>query len=470
MVLGLAGCTNAYRPVVSAINPVGPAAQPTKYAIAISSPSATGSGLLTIVDFAGDTVLATPPIVPNQTYFAVNSDASQGIAINNQSGLSAIPLSTPNALIASRVVQATLPTNVTTPTVNSFTFGGQNRIFVPEIGQANTQASGTSSVAVFGSTNGATTGTVGTVALQQQISVGANPVYVVGVAGTPRAYAISTGAGTGPGEVDAIESANFAVSNRIAVGVNPTYGVETADNRRVFVTNAGSGTVSVINVTNNALDNAHPVIPAIGTLGLNPVWADLVAATNTLVVLNQGDGTTPGSLSIINIPLCNALAQANNPSCDPNNPSDGATFGTLVGTVPVGINPVMVSVLADGSRAYVVNQGILPGVSSAVPNGVEGAVSVVNLVSATVSATVPAATASSPILTPTCPNVSTSGAQGCVYGHPTTIAVTNASPTGKVYITSPDSNFLTVIETDTDTVDTHVNLQGTGVRVRVSAP
>jgi len=38
-VLFLAGCGNQYRPVVSAINPVGPAGQPTKYAVAISNPN-----------------------------------------------------------------------------------------------------------------------------------------------------------------------------------------------------------------------------------------------------------------------------------------------------------------------------------------------------------------------------------------------------------------------------------------------
>ena len=39
-VLFTSGCGNQYRPVVTAINPVGPASQPTKYAIAISNPSA----------------------------------------------------------------------------------------------------------------------------------------------------------------------------------------------------------------------------------------------------------------------------------------------------------------------------------------------------------------------------------------------------------------------------------------------
>ena len=350
------------------------------------------------------------------------------------------------------IQQTTLPAGASAPTVSAFTLtsnttaGSTGRILVPEVGR--------SAVAIL---------TAGTApALAQEITVAPNPTFVVGTDGTPRAYALSAGTRTGLGNAAAIEGSSLSVSANIPVGVNPVYGVQTADLRRAFITNQGSGTVSVINVTNNALDNAHPTI----NVGPNPVWADLVAATNELVVLNQGDKNTPGSLSIISIPLCNAVAQASNPSCDPNNPVDGAGFGTVIATVPVGINPQAVSVLSDGSRAYVANMG-----RASDPNS--GSISVVNLSSGVVTATIPAATAlnaagqPNPVATPTCPDGSV---LTCAYGTPTTISVTSGTPTGKVYVTSANSNYLTVIETDTDSVDTHINLQGQGVRVRVSAP
>ena len=157
--------------------------------------------------------------------------------------------------------------------------------------------------------------------------------------------------------MSSIESGNLAVSSTIPVGINPVYGVMTGDGNRAFILNKGSGTVNVINVINNGPDLAMPVIPATGTLGLNPVWADLSPLTNQLMVLNQGDGTHPGSLSIINIPLCNAASPASNPNCNPANPVDAVGFGTVLATVPVGINPVMVSVLQDGTKAYVANAG-----------------------------------------------------------------------------------------------------------------
>ena len=55
-------------------------------------------------------------------------------------------------------------------------------------------------------------------------------------------------------------------------------------------------------------------------------------------------------------------------------------------------------------------------------------------------------------------------------GHPNYIAVTNGTPTGKVYVTSPESNFMTVIRTDIDAIDLTVPLQGKGVSVRVTLP
>jgi hypothetical protein len=87
----------------------------------------------------------------------------------------------------------------------------------------------------------------------------------------------------------------------------------------------------------------------------------------------------------------------------------------------------------------------------------------VNLTSDTVTTTISATSlASATVDTNTTPTQA--------YGHPTTIAATTGTPTGKVYITSSDNKFMTVIETDTDTVTTHVNLQGLGVKVVVTNP
>lgn len=453
-VLALSGCATQYRPVVAAINPVGPAGQPEKFAYAVSNPnglsSGSLSGLLTTIDVSGDTILTTPALIPNPTYFATLASGAEGFVLNQQNSLDAIPLGP--SLITSDIVQTTLATGVTAPSLSAFTFGGTTHIFIPE-----TTSAGAPLVSIF---------SANAPALQQQITVASNPVYVVGTDTTPRAYAISNG--VKPGQVAAIESTSLSASATIAVGANPVYGVETADTRRAFILNNGSGTVSVINVVNNALDSANPTINlnnanGNGINGLLPVWADLAPDTNQLIVISQRAGDANGYLSIINIPLCNALAQPSNSSCSAANPTDGVGFGQILATVPVGVNPVQVSALVDGSLAYVANSG-----DSA--KGIQGSVTAVNLVSGTVASTVTGVTASTPNATPACSvtAVATGATQACVYGHPNSISATTGTPTGKVYVTSPDSNFLTVIQTDTNTVSTHINLQGVGLRVLVS--
>jgi DNA-binding beta-propeller fold protein YncE len=57
-----------------------------------------------------------------------------------------------------------------------------------------------------------------------------------------------------------------------------------------------------------------------------------------------------------------------------------------------------------------------------------------------------------------------------INGHPAWIATTNATPAGKVYVVCNDSQVMTVIKTDTDSLDTTIPLQGYGVSVRVTSP
>jgi len=473
--LAVCGCGNTYRPVVSAINPVGPAGQPTKYAVAVSNTTPYGStptpGLLTFVDVSGDTILSTPSILPfpapttagtatvapaptyiNPNNFAINSSGSEGFVVNSSGTFNLFGLSNPTGLLTQNIVQTTLAQNAVPNGIQTFSLPSTGTtIFVPQ--PSLTQ------IAELELSTGPS--------LLQNLTV-PNPVYTVGTDSAQRVYAISSN-GTGNGTVYPIENSPVSIDtgNLIAVGVNPVYGIMTTDGNRAFILNKGSGTVSVINVPNNALDSGAPTITLPTTVaGLtsapNPVWADLSTVNAEMVVLNQGDGVHNGSLSIISIPLCNSNTPVTNPNCNTANPIDAAGFGTIVATVPVGINPTMVSVLADGSRAYVVNSGILPTGTSA---GVEGSVSVVNLIEGVVTATIPATSSPANTL-----NISGAGSAPTeIYGHPNTIAATTGSPTGKVYVTSTDNKYLTVIETDTDTVDTHISLQGLGIRVLVTA-
>ena len=425
--LSLSGCGNTYRPVVSAINPVGPSAQPQKFAVAISSPSPTSPGLVTVIDFSGDTVLITVNIGVSPQYLILNAGGTTGYTVNGDGTLNVFNIST--SLIASQVLETTLLPGAA-PVVSILPQG--TNTYITERGR--------NSIGQF------TNATSAALSLRQEIGV-PNPIYVIGLSGAPRVYALSQGSSsTVGGSAVAIDTTTNTPTATLNVGKNPVYGVMTTDGKRAFVLNQGDGTVSVINVQTNQLDTFSPTPPSpadpvptptsIIPVGIGPLWADFAPTLSEMVVANAGTGTGNGTLSIISIPLCNAAALVTNPNCDPNNPVDATGFGTVLASVPVGVNPIMVAALQDGSRAYVANRG----------DGATGSVSVVNLTTNTVTATVPL---------PCSPNY---------------IAATTGIPTGKVYVTCGSSQNMTVIRTDTDTIDTTIPLQGNGIAVRVTGP
>jgi hypothetical protein len=464
--LVIIGCGNEYRPVVAAIGPVGPAGQPTKYAVAISTPSPGSSapGLLTDVDFSGDTVLATPQVLSNPSYLALFTSATspEGYTINSAGSLDLFALTIPSTLITSTIVETTLPVNSAPVSITALQpASGTPTIFIPQ--------AGTDTVAAL---NASTTALFDTVGIKNG---GTNPVYVVGAAAAPRVYAISQNTPGSNGQVDALETVSttsLSDSAQIPVGIAPIYGVMTADDRRAFILNQGSGTVSVLNVISNALDTFLPTItipsiaiPGGGTTAPQPLWADLDIVDSQLAVLNQGDGVHPGTLSIISIPLCNPAAPATNPNCVASNPVDATGFGQILATVPVGIKPTMVSVLqgTDGNTpaAYVINQGNPSTTTGPCPG--EGSVSVVNLQTGLLTATICS-------ITGTAATAAANGSSNVIFGTPNSVSATGGEPTGKVYVTAFDNTYLSVIYTDTNTVQTHIPLQGLGLRVLVTAP
>ena len=443
----LIGCGNTYRPVVTAINPVGPAGQPRKFAVAISSTGPNTPGLVTFVDFSGDTVLITANIGVDPYYLALGNEGSTGYTLNRDGTVNSFNITT--TLLSSQVKQTTL-----LPGANPVSIFPQGTYtYVAEPGR-NVIANFEKSPPV----------------LVQEFPI-PNPTYVVGVEAAARIYALGQD-NAGNGLAATLETSNNTIdSATIPLGKNPVYGVMTADQKRVFVMNKGDGTVSVINSQTNQLDilpsgRSNPI-----SVGGAPLWADFAPTRNELVVANAGaDSSSPGTVSIISIPLCSATSLPSNPNCDPNNPVDATDFGKVIATVPVGINPVMVSVLQDGTRAYVANAGDpnLPcGPAPAVP-GVSTvcSVSVINLNTNTVTATITGLPDIPTQIGGTCTTVGVP----TLCGHPGWIASTNASPTGKVYVTSPDSTSMTMIRTDTDSVGATIPLQGKGIAVRVTEP
>jgi len=464
--LGLAGCGSNLRPTVTPIVGTGPAAQVAAYAFVVSTPtsSPTAQGYGTVIDYSGDTIMATAPIGPGPDMFALNGGGTQAWTLNEDGTVSNIPVSTQ--------LQQKL---VTYSTLNP----------IPAAGTSTDPAGIDPVVALFGGSSGlyaldvnlnevdVLTGSPD--AFKLDVPVDETPVTAVGVAAATRFYAVTQGIpyltpftfpsgqtvdggvacnvnphGVGVmGTADGIETSTYTVSSHIPVGVCPDYAVGSADTRRVYVLNRGSDTISVINSQNNALDTCvcppagctnqngqlytcHPTLPLStaavtatgiqppnGSAGLpaiaGPVYAEYNTITQQLVVSNY-DGNT---VNIIDV----SLDEYGN---------DSSTFGTTY-TVPVGNNPASVTVLADGSRAYVANQ-------------TDSTVSIVDIASHSIETVLP------------------------VTGNPRTVVSTENSLYGKVYVVSPNSPSVTIIRTDQDIIDTSILVQGNAVDVRTTTP
>ncbi len=426
------GCGNNYRPVVSAINPVGPSAQPNKYALAIADPGSGQPGVATLIDFSGDSVVGTLNTAAQPTYLGLDA-TSQAYVLHSGTGL----IDAFGASTSTTLATAFLTRNVKQTTLATGSVPSQVTAIAAGTTATGSATPGTVYVVEQGTTKSAALTAGVPPVIRQEFPVGQNPVYVVGSAASPRVYVLSQGAtpGTSLGTATGVEnSTTNPISNVITVGRSPVYGVVNADARRIFVLNSAgdntsgtAGSVSVINTQTNALDTTPSI-----TVGSNPLWADVDFAINELAVLNAGDGLSAGSLSVVYIPLCSSATQPANPNCDTANPVDANGFGSVLATIPVGIGPVQVAILQDQNKAYVANS-------------VDGTVTVVDLQRMVATATIP------------------------VGGKLNWIAATSGTPTGKVYVTASNTQVVTVIRTDTDQVVTTLPLQGFGLAVKVTA-
>jgi DNA-binding beta-propeller fold protein YncE len=443
----IAGCGNSYRPVVTPINPSGPASAATSYAVVVSAPS-TSTGYATIIDWSGDSILAYAPLGPSPLNFVLDETASTGYTFNRDHTLTNFPII--NTLQAKSITYSTLSSSA--KPVN-FT--------APSSGLWSADLNGNNVNIFLGSPQ----------SIKTSIPVAPGPILIAG-SPTPsgqREYALSqnftdsTGVScnTSPttqvnGVLTPIEISSYTPDSTIAVGKCPVYAVQTPDLTRLFVLNRGDDTISVINTVNNALDSCtpfknqagqwvtcHPAIqlPA----GSGPVFAEYNSTKQQLIVANYDGGT----ISVIDVPVDeygnDANTYANGTSCstyaDCGAVSGG--FGTIH-TIKVGTTatpyPASVTVLSDGTRAYTANQGDDNGAGN-------GTVTVVNLNSYTAEKTL------------------------AVVGHPRTVVSTQNSTVAKVYAASPDSPYVTVIKdtgTSSDAVDTTILVEGKVVDVRVT--
>ncbi len=467
------GCANRARPVISPVQPVGPAGTPPGgFALVLTQPAQrsaqsavnpcpapitvpnpadpstnesilyANAGVATVIDFAGDSVQAQTTLGFGPLTSAIGPSTNEVLSLNCDGTISGIPISATlqqNQVTTTTLSPGTTTGGLSTPSIQGNLLVQASAIYVTNLGPG-TNGQYTVSALTIGS--GLTPPS-----LLQQIPVAPALVALAGSPSSQRVYAISQGAdgssvswgqcgpvGTaalgavpGDGQADGIDTATNAVSSRIPLGNCPVFGLTTPDGLRTFILNRGSGTITVINNQQDVLDTstiltANTGVPGTIKVGAGPVYAAYFAQRSLLVTANYDSGT----VSFINVPL-DAFG------------NDAPGFGQVLGTAQVGAFPAALTILGDGSRVYVALQGDPTNPSAT------GAIAIVNATSFTPQ-----------------------GAPIAVPGHPRVISSTYNNPVGKVYVVAPDSSLLTILRTDTDQVSAQLQLQGCGVDVRTN--
>ena len=415
-------------PTGTGSNPNNPYAQP---------------GIATVIDFSGDSVLAQATVGYGPLTSAIAPDSNELFSLNCDGTISGIPVS---AMLQQN--------NVTTTTLFANTANGGASLGPASI-QSNMIVQNTALYVVNKDRDSigaltVSTANSGAPSLLTEIGVAPAVVALAGAPSSQRVYAISQGADNSSvqwgdcatpsavasnGQADSIDTSTNAVAQRIPLGKCPIFGVTTPDGLRTFILNRGSGTITVINSQQDALDTSPNFVNNSGqpgTISLNhglpggqtnagPVYAAYYPPQQLLVTANYDSGT----ISFISLHTDSFG-------------NDAPGFGTVLKTVSVGQYPAALSILADGSRVYVVLQGDPTNASAT------GAVAVVNATGFNLQNTI------------------------SVPGHPRSIASTYNNPEGKVYVVAPDSQLLTILRTDSDTISAQLQLQGCGVDVHTN--
>jgi DNA-binding beta-propeller fold protein YncE len=418
----------------------------------VSTTGVSTDGVVTLIDYSGDSILTEATIGPGPTAFTLDELGATGYTVNSDGTLSNFAITT--SLQTKNVSFSTVsPTsklvNLMPPSSGLWAtdlngdvvdlFQGSPQAFKLAIPVATSTSAATMPVFIAGSA---------TLTGQREYVVSQN------VADTaPMTCSLTPRTVGATGVATPIEISSDTTDPSIPVGKCPVFAVNSSDQQRLFVLNRGDDTITVINARNNTLDTCTPFqnqngqwITCHSTIhlpaGSGPVFAEYNQATQQLIVANY-DG---GSISVINVALDEYGNDSNtyaNSSCATYAACGAITggFGTVI-TVPVGNtatpNPASVTVLYDGSKAYTANQN---------DGAQNGTVTVVNLSTYTVEKTI------------------------TVVGHPRTIVSTQNSEFAKVYTASPDSPYITIIQsspTVTDLVDTTVLVEGTVVDVRTT--
>jgi len=302
-------CNDTFRPIVIPLNPTPPSGNLLHYAIALSTNGPAASGYSSRIDVSGDTEVGSiqmglgpvhAALLPGGAELYVANSLDDSVSAYNPSSIS-----------------------IVTPTVISLP-SGSVPIFVATTENANVYVanSGNGTVAAIN-----TSSNVATI-----IPLAANPAAFrpVAIAETPDGHKLYV-ANEGNNSVSVITTSDRAAHTPIPVGMSPVWVAVRSDGRRAYVLNSGSGTISTLDTTTDAVLNTVPVSAGANFMFYDSTFNRLYVTSNSATTVGVLDvsGDQPSALASIDL-------------------TTGVNSPCAAGCVPTAV-----TVLPDGSRAYV---------------------------------------------------------------------------------------------------------------------
>jgi YVTN family beta-propeller protein len=370
-------CGQTYRPVATPIAPNPPNPNFFHVVLMISGNGSSHPGASTSIDVSGDTALSqsTTGLMPLHAALV-------------QNGTRAYVANTGDDTVAS------FAPNAPTPVTSTSLPAGSAPVFVATTESATVYVanSGNNTVSVISILNNV---------LEPPLSgipVGVHPVMLAETPNQQYLYSANRGNGGVGGSVTSINPVDKSLNPPIAnsTWISPVSVAARSDSNRAYVLDQGSGLVSAIDTATNAVVNTVSV-----GVGANFMFYD--TTRNRLYVANPATNTVTFL--------------------------DASSDALSAVAIPV-LNPVAITALPDGSRAYI-SRATVSGTS------VASSVTVINAADGSVKSTIALTTVAA--------------APGCA-STPSELPIAAAADSSRVYVGNCDAGNVAIIQTLNDTI------------------
>jgi len=310
-------CNDTYRPIA---NPIpNPGGDPGTFdVVAVLHPGLAGNpDIVSIINATGDTNVGNRQLGPGASWVSFDASKSQILT----------PNTTINTVTAGNLNNSVVMTATLTPNSRPVFLATRKsgRVYVVNQGvvdSCDVPAQGVQSASV-GLVLSSVVSLSQNICLKSGASVSHHPVFLAQTPDGSRVVVVDDQSN----EAWILDTVGNVVMGNLPVGSSPVWVTITPDSTTAYVLNKNSNDITVINLTNNTITTA------VSAGGSGPVFAAFDSKLNRLWVVNQGDNSVSvfDASHSVPVPLRTGIA--------------------------VGPAPNSLTVLPDGTAAYVANTG-----------------------------------------------------------------------------------------------------------------